>query len=36
MLSSVPAFTEIPSIRIELALAKCSSSRTRSAFREAV
>src|SRR5260370_26122605 len=36
MLTRVPAFTEMYEIRIKLALAKCSSSRTGSTFREAV
>src|ERR1700687_1197869 len=36
MLARVPAFTQMDEIRIKLALAKCSSSRTGSTFREAV
>src|SRR5260370_34959337 len=36
MLTGVPAFTVMYEIRINVALAKCSSSRTGSTFREAV
>src|SRR6266516_7093102 len=36
MRARVPAFTEIHEVRIELALAKCSSPRTGSTLREAV